>query len=1008
MRRILLLLLATSGASLRGQTLATSPFAGLAARNIGPAALGGRIHDIEVPASDPSVIYVASASGGIWKSTNKGSTWAPIFEGQATNTFGDLAIFAGNASIVWAGTGEQNNRQSTSWGNGVYRSTDAGRTWTSIGLEKTRHIGRVRLHPSDPNTAWVAALGDLWKPTVDRGVFKTTDAGRSWTKTLYVDSLTGAVDLVIDPSDPNVLYAATYQRLRTPWGFNGGGPGSGIWKSIDGGATWSRLTTGLPSGDIGRIGLAISQIHGRVLVATIEHATESGTYRTQDGGQTWIRMSRVNPRPMYYSHIFLDPTNDQRVWILAEPILKSEDGGRTFRRMPTSPSYDLGLHSDFHSLWIDPRDTRHIITGSDGGLGESYDRGETYARFSNLPIAQLYSVGADNRDPYWVYIGLQDNHSWMGPSATRHWLGITNDDWREIGFGDGMVQQPDPSNPRIVYTSGQNASVTRFDIETGDRLDIHPVPPPGDSAYRWDWTAPMLASRHTPGTFYLGGNRLFITRDRGVTWTRTPDLTRQIQRDTLRIMGVPGKDIRISRHDGENSFSELTTISESPLDAKVLWVGSDDGNIQVSRDGGLTWNEVSAKVPDVPNGTFVSRVLASSAGRGVAYATFDGHRSGDFTPFVFRTTDFGATWVRLTSGIAADHNVRSIQEYPGQPGLVFAGTERALYVSTDTARSWSRYGANLPTTRYDDIQIHPRTKDLLLATHGRSLWIVDDVSPLATWTATVSAGKPRIFPARSATLFQYWQDFSYLGASAFAGPNPADGALITYYLPQGVAAATLSVVGADGKVVRRLTVPATAGLQRTSWDLRHEPPPAERNAEGEEEEPTALPIPPRSIGERGPFVAPGTYTLRLEGDGVKAEGRVSVIADPKLPITIAQHREREAFLLQTLALQREVFAFGADLAKLRAEAQSRRDSATAGSQERTAAEDRLTKLNALDRSLRVGQGALRGRIGGLAGDFNGAGAQQGSLYPPTASQRQELTAITAALRKAQRELAALR
>ncbi|MFN8583671.1 MAG: hypothetical protein U0163_22170, partial [Gemmatimonadaceae bacterium] len=342
-------------------------------------------------------------------------------------------------------------------------------------------------------------------------------------------------------------------------------------------------------------------------------------------------MSAQNPRPMYYSHIILDPRNDQRVWILAEPILKSEDGGRSWRQMPTAPTYDVGLQSDYQTMWIDPQNPRHFYIGGDGGLGESFDLGETYARFSHIPIAQVYGVGTDGRDPYQIYIGLQDNHSWMGPSRTRHWLGILNSDWLEIGFGDGMYQQPDPFDQRVVYTAGQNGSVTRFDPETGNRHDIQPRPAPGDSAYRFDWTAPMLASRHTPGTFYLGGNRLFITRDRGNSWTATKDLTRQIQRDTLTIMGVLGRDIRLSKHDGETSFSELTTIAESPLDPRVLWVGTDDGNVQVSRDGGANWQLVSATIPDVPSGTFVSRVVASSAGRGTALVSFDGHRSGDFT-----------------------------------------------------------------------------------------------------------------------------------------------------------------------------------------------------------------------------------------------------------------------------------------------------------------------------------------------------------------------------------------
>ena len=980
------------------------PFNSLTFRNIGPASIGGRIHDVEALPNDPSTVYVAAASGGIWKSVNKGITWTPIFDHENINTFGDLAIFAGDPNILWAGSGEQNNRQSSSWGNGVYRSKDAGRTWMHRGLDDTRHIGRVSLHPTDPDVAYVAALGSLWAPSADRGVFKTTDGGQTWKKSLYLDSLTGAVDLVMDPTDPNTLYAAAYQRLRTAWGFNGGGPGSGIYKTMDGGANWRRLTSGLPTGDIGRIGLAVAQTKGRALNALIEHGTEGGTYRTEDGGETWTRVSRQNPRPMYYSHIYIDPTNDQRVWILAEPILKSEDGGRSWRRMPTSPTYDVGLHSDFHAMWINPRDPRHFYIAGDGGLGESFDMGETYARFSNLPLAQIYGIGADTRDPYWIYVGLQDNHSWMGPSATRHWLGILNSDWHEIGFGDGMQQQPDPFDPRVVYTAGQNGSVTRFDPETGDRLEIQPRPVPGDSAYRFDWTAPMLASRHTPGTFYLGGNHLFITRDRGATWTSTKDLSRQIQRDTLRIMGVSGKDIRLSRNDGESSFGELTTIAESPLDPKILWAGTDDGNVQLSRDRGLTWTEVSANISGVASGTLVSRVVASSAGRGVALVSFDAHRSGDFAPYIFRTTDFGRTWTRLTSGIADGESVRTIQEFPGASQVVFAGTERALYVSFDSARSWARFGANLPTTRYDDILVNPATKDLVLGTHGRGAWVLDDASFLPTLAKAGNA--PAIFPVRAATLFQYWQDYSYLGASAFNAPNPADGAIITYWLPPDVRNASLDVVRPDGRVVRELAVNPAPGVGRVNWDLRYESPPSEPDTT--EVRRLSLPQPTHDIRDRGPFVSPGRYALRLTADGVTVRSTVAVVGDPKLQITLLQHRDREAFLLDVLELQKKVDTLVTNVAALRTLVSAARDAAGQGSPGRGAADARATRVTALDSVLRIGPTAIRARLNGLAGDFNGSGVQQGSFHPPTRDHRVLLKRVRQAYAKADQELAALR
>src|SRR5574341_2545767 len=712
-------------------------------REIGPAVTGGRIHDVEALPNDPSTIYVATASGGLWKTTNRGTTWTPIFDSQPVSTFGDVAIAPSNPNVVWAGTGEQNNRQSTSWGNGVYRSTDAGTTWTHLGLVETRHIGKVVVDHANPDVAYVAALGNLWKPNPERGVFKTTDGGRTWTRVLYVDTLTGAVDLVVDPADPNTLYAATYQRLRRAWGFSGGGPGSGIHKTTDGGRTWRRLSGGLPGGDIGRIGLAIAATNPRVLNATVEHRGQGGTYRSTDGGATWRKVNNLNPRPMYYSEIFIDPRDENRVYVLGTQSYVSEDGGANLRQLPTAPTYDVGVHADHHALWIDPNNPKHFLLGGDGGLYQTWDRGATYDKLNNFAIGQFYDIGLDMREPYYVYGGLQDNHSWMGPSATRHWEGILNDDWREIGFGDGMYQQVDPTSHRYVYSDASDGGFTRVDAETGDILDIVPAPPQGEVEYRWDWDAPILVSRHDPRTVYLGGNRLFISHDRGVSWERTADLTRQINRDTLRLMGVPGTESMLSKNDGESTFGEITTIAESPLDSRILWVGTDDGNVQVSRDGGRTWTDVSGNARGVRSGTYVSRVAASGAGPGVAYVTFDAHRDGDFAPYVFRTEDFGRTWASRALGLPSG-SVKAIAEDQINRSLVFLGTEHALWASNDAGGTWVPLMPNLPTTLYADIEIHPRANDLVLGTHGRRIWVLDDLAPLAEWSAATAAA-PHLF-----------------------------------------------------------------------------------------------------------------------------------------------------------------------------------------------------------------------------------------------------------------------
>jgi photosystem II stability/assembly factor-like uncharacterized protein len=990
--------------------MAQSPFDSLKFRSIGPAATGGRVHDIEVDPTDPATIYVASASGGVWKSTNHATSWMPL-DRLPENTFGDLAIFAGDPKIIWAGSGEQNNRQSSSWGTGVYRSTDGGETWTHLGLEKTASIGRVKLHPTDPNVAYVAAVGNLWKPTADRGLYKTTDAGRTWTKVLYVDTLTGATDVAIDPRDPNVVYAATYQRIRSAFGFNGGGPGSGIWKSTDAGATWARIENGIPAGDKGRIQFDISRSNPNVLIALVEHSTGSatGTYRTEDAGSTWRMVSRNNPRPMYFSKPFIDPTTDQRIWELGVTVYKSEDGGATFQNMPNSPTYDVGLKTDHHTLWIDPSNPRHTILGGDGGLNETWDLGLTYTRLNNIPNGQFYRIAVDDRDPYWIYGGLQDNHSWMGPSATRHWLGIANQDWIQIGFSDGTGQAVDKANSRIVYTSSSGGNLQRFDPITGDRLDIKPVPPKGDSAYRWDWDSPLAASKHFPGKVFLGGNRLFISRDYGSTWSATKDLTRQVNRDTLMLGGVTDREIRISRNDGESSFSEITCLSESPIDPLILWVGTDDGNVQVSVDGGRTWKETSTNIAAPASGSYVARVIASSASRGTAYVAFDQHRAGDFAPYILRTTDFGTTWKPVAGDLPSDASVRSLYEYPGKANVVFAGTERHLFISRDSGSTWTQLAANLPTTRYDDMVIHPRTKDLVLATHGRSIWLLDNASVLADFTPQIAQKKSHLFAVPRATLMLYWEDISNVAHGFFTGENPPDGAQFSYYLGAPAQSVKLTIRNATGKIVREINGTNYAGMiQRAVWDLRWPPAPPGLGGRGggggggEEggggAEPAAgrgggrgagratvvqLPIPARDIGSRGVQVSPGTYTVTLKVDGDSTMRSFEVRGDPQSNLTPLQYKARETFLLDVQDTQAKL---AAAITALRTKRQQ-------------ATPEQATKLQALERRLTQ----AGGKIGRIPGSYNGSGAQQGSFQPPTGQQKSLLAEAKAELAAVKKE-----
>jgi photosystem II stability/assembly factor-like uncharacterized protein len=982
-------------------------------RSVGPAVTGGRVQDIEVPPDDPSTFYVAAASGGLWKSVNKGTTWEAIFDDLEVATFGDIAIAPSQPRTIYAGTGEQNNRQSTSYGNGVYRSDDAGSTWRHLGLAETRHIGRVLVHPRDPETAWVAAQGNLWAPSDQRGIYKTTDGGRTWRRTLFVDTLTGGTDLVLDPNNPDVLVAATYQRMRRAWGFMGGGPGSGLYRSTDGGETWSPVASGIPAGDKGRIGLAIAASNPRILNATIEHATDGGVYRSTDGGETWQRVNERNERPMYYSHIFIDPTDENRLYKLATNLYMSEDGGRDLRRMPTSPTYDVGVHLDYHALWIDPRDSRHYLLGGDAGLYETWDRGETYIRMNNLPIGQFYDIGLDMREPYRIYGGMQDNHSWVGPSANRRWTGIIADDWQQIGFGDGMYQSPDPTSHRYVYVNSQNGAWTRVDAETGDILEIRPAAPEGES-YRHDWASPSLLSRHYPNVVYLGGNRLFISRDRGYSWEATDDLTRSVNRDTLRLMGqsagLPSCSAGfggaaaprtgpciLSRNDGESTFSEITTIAESPLDPAILWVGTDDGNIQVSRDGGRTWTEVSRNLtgdirsqrpreraatllPGRPrDGTYVSRVVASGRDAAEAFIALDAHRDGDFRPWVFRTGDFGRTWTPIAEGLDTLGSVRALVQDPVNPAVLYVGTEHALYASPNGGDLWAKFMGSLPTTIYMDLEIHPREHDLVAATHGRSIWVLDDARPLAEFSPAIAASPLHLFAVRPATTRHYWKDTSYRGHAEWNGENPPDGAILSYWLGRPADGVAITVSNASGRIVRRLEGAVGRGLNRAVWDLRHAPVDA-AEAEAERD-----PLLVRDVGPRGAFVSPGTYTVVIEADGDRVTGTVEVRGDPDMPVTLAQAQAREEFLVRAAEAQGR----GQELERRLTERRNQlRQAGSRSEQERI--EQTLSRVQAAVRAL-----------GGIANSFNGSAVRPGSMHPPTQTHRQTLERAVAALEAAE-------
>jgi photosystem II stability/assembly factor-like uncharacterized protein len=833
-------------------------------REIGPATMGGRIDDFAVVESNPDIIYVGTAAGGVFKSQNGGTTWEPIFDNEAVPTIGGIAIAPSDPSIVWVGTGEANNRQSSSWGNGVYKSTDAGKTWKHMGLAETHHIGRIVIHPTDPNTVYVAAVGKLWGPSKERGVYKTTDGGKTWSNVLFVNEDTGATDIAMDCESPGTLIAAAYQRRRTVFGFNGSGPNSGLYKTTDGGATWKKLEKGLPwdptprpaiqpgggfgggggggggfaalqaqqqqqpattpppppeaMKEIGRIGVSFYRKNTNIVYALIEHAA-GGIFRSEDKGETWTKMSDTNPRAIYYSQVHIDPNNDQRIWVHGAQMYYSDDGGRTFRQ-----NLVQRIHGDYHAMWIDPHDSDHIITGSDGGVYMSHDRGRTWDFINTIAVGQFYEIGLDMAKPYHICGGLQDNNAWCGPSATMDARGITNSDWITVGGGDGFYAQIDPTDPNIVYAESQDGNVLRRNLKTHESKSIRPQPPEGER-YRFQWNSPIVVSAHDPKTIYYGGNYLFESPDRGDSWTRLgPDLTSGQERDKLPIMGKVPDKFTMSRHDGVQEWPAITTVSESALNKDLLWVGTDDGNLQVTRDGGKTWKNVFERVKGVPKGTYVTRVVASRHAEGTAYATFDGHRGSDFNIYVYMTTDYGDTWKSIRNGLPDDNGiVHVIREHQRNPKLLFLGTEYGLYVSFDQGARWTRLKLNLPTVPVDDIAIHPRDNDLVVATHGRSIWILDDISALEQMNDAVAGEDFHLFEPRSATEWRVANRSGNTGHKLFLAPNPPNGALIHYYLKNKLdekERVRISITDKDGKVVRELDGTKEAGINRVVWDLR--------------------------------------------------------------------------------------------------------------------------------------------------------------------------------------------
>ncbi|MBW3535815.1 MAG: glycosyl hydrolase, partial [Gemmatimonadetes bacterium] len=757
-------------------------------REMGPATMGGRVSDLAIHPSAPATWYVGLATGGVWKTTSHGSSWTPLWDDQPCPSIGAVAVAPSSPNVLWVGTGEPQNRQSSPWGCGVFRSTDGGRTWSSLGLEDTRHVSRIVVHPTDPDVAWVGAVGRLWGPNEERGVYRTTDAGRTWDKVLFIDEDTGVIDLAADASDPNTLFAATYSRRRTGFGFSASGGGGGIWRSSDGGDTWERLSEGLPEGEIGRVGLDVHDRDGDLVYATVEATGgDTGLYRSRDRGATWEKVSSNNPRPMYFSLVRIDPNNPDRIYLGGVQLQVSDDGGRTWWDRDGAEN----IHVDHHALWIDPSDSDHVVLGTDGGLATTFDGAETWRAITNMAIGQFYEVDVDDRDPYWVCGGLQDNGNWCAPTHSLDGFGVDNDHWIPIHTGDGFHNHPDPFDPEYVYTESQGGNMARVHVATGQQQDMRPIARTDDedAEYRWNWNTPIVVSRHARGTVYAAGNHLLRSRDHGITWEEaSPDLTKNLDRDTLRIFGRPLGEEHLSRNDGIGAYGTITAAAESPLDARVLWAGTDDGNLQVTTDGGATWSNVVERVPGLPPHTYVSRIDPSHHEPGRVYVSFDGHRNDDFAPYVFTSDDFGRSWRRITDGLP-DWSVNTVREHPRTPSLLFAGNEIGMWVTFDRGERWHRLEGDLPTVPVDDIAIQERENDLVVGTHGRSVWILSGLGPLeAQARADVVAEAVELFEPQRATQWSIAFAWPFQG-DRFAGENPADGAVLRYWLRDGVEAA---------------------------------------------------------------------------------------------------------------------------------------------------------------------------------------------------------------------------
>ena len=1042
-----------------GVTSAT--VAGLHFRAIGPGIVSGRIVALAVVPGHASTYYVAAASGGVWKTTNDGATFTPVFEHEGSYSIGTVALDPNHPNTVWVGTGENNAQRTVSYGDGVYRSDDGGATWRNLGLKTSQHIGRIIIDPRDSNTVYVAAEGPVWASGGERGVFKSTDGGKSWSNVLSISDHTGASDLVMDPRNPDVLYAAAYQRERHVYTLIDGGPDSGIYKTTDAGKSWTRLRAGLPAGDLGRIGLAISPADPRRIYATVEAANRAGgVFLSTDGGATWQKRNPIQPGAMYYSQIIADPKLPGRIYELDTLISVSNDGGRTFGLLG-----EPNKHVDNHVLWVDPADNDHYLVGCDGGLYESWDRAASWEWKTNLPLGQFVDVATDNAEPFYnIYGGTQDNNDEGGPSRVYSSNGLTSAAWRITHGGDGFHNAVDPTDPNIVYSESQGGGIDRVNLRTHEQVGIQPQPGAREDGFRWGWDVPFFVSPFDHNRLYMGANKLFQSDDRGNTWKEiSGDLTRGLDRDALPVMGrIWGPDA-VAKNASTDPFGKIMTVDESPKQQGLLYVGTDDGLIQVSHDDGAHWTRYD-KFPGVPDETLVNRVLASQTDVNTVYAAFENHKNNDFKPYLLKSTDQGATWTSIAANLPADGPVLSLAQDDVDPNLLFVGTEIGLYFSTDGGGHWTEF-RGLPTIAVRDVEIQRREHDLVVGTFGRGIYVLDDYTPLRHLDAATRAEAGTALPPRPA--LEYLQDAQYgapgksdNGAAFFTAQNLGPVALLSYWIrsvpqtdrqamqrreraaeragsdfkpyptaaelaaqaAQAPPAYSLIISDATGHPVRVLGVPARAGLGRVSWDLRALASPtgagrgrggaappalAGRGGRGGPAGPVA---PPEGGGTPGALVLPGSYRVALyqhwqgQWTALGAPQSLTVVADPHSMPVVASLQAHDAFEQKLQKLQAAVNAtqgfatqLGSQLATLRATAAAYPVNHQALIDHTEAAQKEFDALSQQLRGGGFGGGGAAGPPSLGARLNNAAGAERNSLSPPTQTSLDDYQIASAVL-----------